>query len=78
MAGGWGGGQAGGALEHGPYLQSPAPSRCWEGKGNPEQCGQEWLHAHKNISSVVLLGNTTHIDPSNGPWHGITDRGAVP
>ncbi len=34
---------------HGPELRSSAPLRCGEKKLHPEQCGREWLHAHKKI-----------------------------
>ncbi len=30
-----------------PELPIPAPLRCGEGKGHPEQCGRIRLHAHK-------------------------------
>ncbi len=36
------------ALGHGSELRSPAPLRCGEGKGHPEQWGRRWLHAHEN------------------------------
>ncbi len=36
------------ALGHGPELRIPAPLRCEEGKGHPEQCGRKWLHAYEN------------------------------
>jgi len=35
------------ALRYPPVLLSPAPLRRGVGKGHPEQCGREWLHAHK-------------------------------
>jgi hypothetical protein len=31
-------------------LRIPAPLRCGEGKGHPEQCGRKWLHVHENRS----------------------------
>jgi hypothetical protein len=36
------------ALGHVPEMRIPAPLRCGEGKGHPEQCGRRWLHAHEN------------------------------
>jgi len=35
------------ALGHGCELRFPAPLSCGERKGQPEQCGRKWLHAHE-------------------------------
>jgi hypothetical protein len=38
------------AIGHGPELRIPVPMRNGEEKGQPEQCGRRWLHAHENHS----------------------------
>jgi hypothetical protein len=38
-------------LGRGPEPPSSAPLRCGEGKGQPEGCGGEWLHAQENTGA---------------------------
>ncbi len=48
-------------LENGPELRIPAPLRCGEGKGHPEQSGRRWLRAHENDKRHLSIC----IDPSD-------------
>ncbi len=52
------------ALGHGPELLNPAPSRCGQAKGHPEQCGRRWLHAHENKKSRTFHVLVTWLLPS--------------
>ena len=51
----------------GPEMRIPAPLRCGEGKGHPEQCCRIWLHAHENHGRKWL-----HAHENQGPRRPLT------
>jgi hypothetical protein len=60
------------ALGHGPEMRIPAPLRCGEGKGHPEQCGRRWLHAHENLWKPTASGISREgyiTDFGGGSWN---------